>query len=158
MSSDTIIAMYSLYHPEYTPQRWQIFIAFIAVTWTACSIVLFGQRLLPKICNLSAAICIGGFFITCMVCLIMPSQTGYGYASSSTVWATWDNQTGYASNGFVFVAGMLNGAFAIGTPDGVSNSVKTTDRGKSDQHTRFVIWQKKSLIRRKISQKESWHN
>ncbi|GAB7352326.1 hypothetical protein MBLNU459_g2772t1 [Dothideomycetes sp. NU459] len=117
--ANTIIAMYSLYHPDYQPQRWQIFIAFLAVTWIACSIVLFGQRVLPKIANLSGAICMGGFFITCMVCLIMPSQTGHGYASSSTVWATWDNRTGYASNGFVFVAGMLNGAFTIGTPDAV---------------------------------------
>ncbi|KAF1344273.1 amino acid permease-domain-containing protein [Delphinella strobiligena] len=130
--ANTIIAMYSLYHPDYTPKRWQIFIAFLAVTWTACSIVLFGQCLLPRIANLSAAICIGGFFITSMVCLIMPSQTGYGYASSSTVWATWDNQTGYASNGFVFVAGMLNGAFAIGTPDGVCHLAEEVPEPKKN--------------------------
>ena len=72
-----------------------------------------------------------------MVCAIMPvsrmqlrycpitkppkSTTGSGYASHSFVWSEWNNQTGYSSNGFVFFAGMLNGAFAIGTPDGCSH-------------------------------------
>lgn len=51
----------------------------------------------------------------------MPHQTGSGYASSSFVWADWSNQTGYTSNGFVFLAGMLNGAYAVGTPDCVSH-------------------------------------
>ena len=47
----------------------------------------------------------------------MPSQTGYGYANNSFVWTDWNNQTGWSSNGFVFLAGMLSGAFTIGTPD-----------------------------------------
>lgn len=56
-----------------------------------------------------------------MVLAIMPSTNGSGYASSKSIWADWSNQTGYASNGFVFLAGMLNGAFAIGTPDGCTH-------------------------------------
>lgn len=49
------------------------------------------------------------------------STTGAGYASHNFVWLEWQNDTGYSSNGFVFLAGMLNGAFAIGTPDGCSH-------------------------------------
>ena len=37
-----------------------------------------------------------------MVCAIMPSTTGKGYASSKFVWGEWNNQTGWSSNGFVF--------------------------------------------------------
>lgn len=51
----------------------------------------------------------------------MPHQNESSYASSSFVWADWSNQTGYSSNGFVFLAGMLNGAYAVGTPDCVSH-------------------------------------
>ncbi|CAL3967810.1 unnamed protein product, partial [Diplocarpon coronariae] len=43
------------------------------------------------------------------------------YARSAFVWADWSNQTGYSSDGFVFCAGMLNGAYAVGTPDCVSH-------------------------------------
>jgi amino acid transporter len=62
-----------------------------------------------------------GVLITILVCVIMPHQTGSAYASSSFIWTEWSNQTGYTSNGFVFMAGMLNGAYAVGTPDCVSH-------------------------------------
>ncbi|KAL8965189.1 MAG: hypothetical protein Q9183_003982 [Haloplaca sp. 2 TL-2023] len=47
----------------------------------------------------------------------MPSVSGGGHASNNFVWKDWVNSTGYTSNGFVFLLGMLNGAFAVGTPD-----------------------------------------
>lgn len=50
-----------------------------------------------------------------------PLLTFDRHATSSFVWADWANQTGYSSNGFVFCAGMLNGAYAVGTPDCVSH-------------------------------------
>ncbi|KAA8571196.1 hypothetical protein EYC84_000532 [Monilinia fructicola] len=57
--------------------------------------------------------------ITIVVCAVMPSGTGH--ATHAFVWADWANGTGYSSNGFVFLAGMLNGAYAVGTPDCVSH-------------------------------------
>lgn len=59
------------------------------------------------------------FSITIVVCAVMPSGTGH--ATHSFVWEDWANDTGYSSNGFVFLAGMLNGAYAVGTPDCVSH-------------------------------------
>jgi choline transport protein len=59
--------------------------------------------------------------MTVIICAVMPFATGKGYASNKFVWHEWDNQTGWSSNGFVFCAGMLNGAFAIGTPDGATH-------------------------------------
>ncbi|KAJ8612999.1 hypothetical protein MRB53_037207 [Persea americana] len=47
----------------------------------------------------------------------MPSVNGNGHASNSFVWTEWTNGTGWKSQGFVFVMGMLNGAFAVGAPD-----------------------------------------
>ena len=119
--ANAILAIYSLYHPDYNPQRWHIFIAYLGVTWIACAIVLFGQRILPRIIGLCAGLCIAIWFITVIVCAVMPFATGKGYASNKFVWREWDNQTGWPSNGFVFCAGMLNGAFAIGTPDGATH-------------------------------------
>lgn len=58
----------------------------------------------------------------------MPAKTGQGYASSSFVWTNWSNTTGYSSNSFVFLAGMLNGAYAIGTPDCVSHLAEEIPR------------------------------
>lgn len=58
----------------------------------------------------------------------MPSYTGEGYASNSFVWTDFNNLTGYSSNGFVFLAGMLNGAYTIGTCDAVAHVAEEIPR------------------------------
>ncbi|TGO50091.1 hypothetical protein BCON_0192g00180 [Botryotinia convoluta] len=119
IASNVVVAIYGLYHPDYVVARWHIFIGYIIITWIACCIVLFANRALPMINNIGLAFILGGVFITIIVCAIMPSGTGH--ATHSFVWADWANDTGYSSNGFVFLAGMLNGAYAVGTPDCVSH-------------------------------------
>ncbi|KAL8853743.1 MAG: hypothetical protein Q9221_001386 [Calogaya cf. arnoldii] len=47
----------------------------------------------------------------------MPHVNGQLYATNYSVWRGWQNQTGYSSSGFAFLAGMLNGAYSVGTPD-----------------------------------------
>jgi choline transport protein len=86
------------------------------ITWVCCLVVMFANRALPTLTKLGLVLILSGCFITILVCAIMPSRTGKGYASSSFVWKDWQNQTGWTSDGFVFCAGMLNGAYAIGTP------------------------------------------
>jgi len=116
-----VVAMYGIHHPEYIPQRWHVFIAYLIGSSMCCSIVLFANRALPWVNNIGLVFILGGVLVTILVCAIEPHVTGSGYASSSFVWADWSNQTGYTSNGFVFLAGMLNGAYAVGTPDCVSH-------------------------------------
>ena len=118
-AANTIIAMYSVYHPDYTPQRWQVFICFLVVTWADLSLVLFGQRFLAKGFTGMGIVLVTIFFVVTLVCAIMPSQTGAGYASNAFVWTDFANLTGWSSDGLVFIMGILNGAYAIGTPDAV---------------------------------------
>lgn len=118
-ASQTIIAMYSIYHPDFAPQRWQMYICFAVITWLDLSLVLFGQRFLAKAATAMGSMLVLIWLVTTLVCAIMPSQTGAGYASNAFVWTEWQNLTGWGSNGLVFAMGILNGAYAIGTPDGV---------------------------------------
>lgn len=64
---------------------------------------------------------VAGVLITIIVCAVMPYVNSQPYASSSTIWSSWDNETGYSSDGLVFLLGMLNGAYAIGAPDVVTH-------------------------------------
>ncbi|KAH8678868.1 amino acid/polyamine transporter I [Tricladium varicosporioides] len=121
ISSQAAVSMYGTYHPNYVPERWHVFIGHLVVTWICCSTVLFANRALPTLNSIGLFFILAGVFITILVCVIMPHKTGSGYATSSFVWKDWSNQTGYTSNGFVFLAGMLNGAYAVGTPDCVSH-------------------------------------
>lgn len=131
-----IITIYRLFHPEFEPKAWHVFICYIIITWIGCCTVLYLNRLLPLIEKLSMVIVLMGCFFTILVCAFMPKVNAVPYASDEFVWKDWNNGTGWSSNGFVFAAGMLNGAFvslrkghyafhkqdidisqAIGTPD-----------------------------------------
>jgi choline transport protein len=114
--ANQIISMYGLFHEGYAYERWHVFIVYLIITWLACFIVMFSNRALPTITNIGLFLILAGVFITILVCAIMPSKTGNGHANSSFVWKDWRNQAGWTSDGLVFCTGMLNGAFAVGTP------------------------------------------
>lgn len=121
--ANQIISMYGLYHVDtYVFQRWHVYVTYLIVTWICCCIVLFANRALPAVNQLGLFFILAGVFITIIVCAAMPGKGGRpGYATTSFVWKDWVNSTGYSSDGFVFLMGMLNGAYAVGTPDCVSH-------------------------------------
>ncbi|KAL8703706.1 MAG: hypothetical protein Q9201_003107 [Fulgogasparrea decipioides] len=111
------VSMYAAFHPDFVAQQWHVFVSFLTITWISCATVLLANRLLPMCESLGGFFTITGVFISIIVCAAMPSVNGKGHASNRFVWRDWVNSTGYSSNGFVFLLGMLNGAFAVGTPD-----------------------------------------
>lgn len=118
-AGNVVMAMYTLYHPDFEPQRWQVFVVLLVITWADLSLVLFGQRILAKAASMLGSSLMLLFVVVTLVCAILPSTTSEGYASNAFVWTDFQNLTGWSSDGLVFVMGILNGAYAIGTPDGV---------------------------------------
>ena len=114
------VSMYALFHDGFVIQRWQVFVTYLICIWAGCLVTLFANRALPTIESIGGFLVVAGFFVTVLVCAIMPHFKG-GYASTEFVWREWQNQTGYTSNGFTFCLGMLNGAFAVGTPDVITH-------------------------------------
>ncbi|KAI7508555.1 hypothetical protein KC364_g92 [Hortaea werneckii] len=93
----------------------------------------FRYRALARLRNISGLFfLLAGVVISIIVCAVMPGVTGNGYATSASVWKEWVNSTGYTSDGFVFLAGMLNGAFAVGTPDITSHMAEEIPRPSSN--------------------------
>ncbi|KAH8774260.1 amino acid/polyamine transporter I [Hyaloscypha sp. PMI_1271] len=114
------VSMYALFHDGFEIQRWQVFVAYLICIWSCCFITLYANKALPIIESIGGFLVIAGVIISILVCAIMPHYKG-GYASTKFVWREWQNQTGYTSNGFAFCLGMLNGAFAVGTPDVITH-------------------------------------
>lgn len=123
-----LVYAYSLYHPGLEPQRWHVFISYLIICWTCCFIVMYANRALPMITKLGTYFIVAGFFIIVIVCAVMPSITGSGYQSDHFVWTDWTNKTGYTSTGFVFLSGMINGAFAIGATDTITHVAEEIPR------------------------------
>lgn len=68
--------MYGVLHPDYLYERWHIYILQVFFNWVACSLVMFGNRLLPVMAKWSLSFIIGGWITTVLVCTIMPRPGG----------------------------------------------------------------------------------
>lgn len=122
------VQLYATHHPSFVPQKWHVFVAYLIITWSCCCVVLFANSALPRINTLGLFFIIGGVFITIVVCGVMPSTSaGSGHASNAFVWSDWTADIGYP-NGFVFLLGMLNGAYSVGVPDCVSHIAEEIPR------------------------------
>lgn len=127
--------MYSVSHPGFVTERWHVFVTYVIATWVFTAIVLFANRVLPKIEQAGLFFLLAGVLISIIVCAVMPGVSGNGYATSASVWKEWVNSTGYTSDGFVFLAGMLNGAFAVSTPDITSHMAEEIPRLASSSNS-----------------------
>ncbi|ORY62450.1 amino acid permease [Pseudomassariella vexata] len=118
---NTVVQMYALNHAGFEANPWHVFIAYILVTWLSCATVCLANQAMPRLNNLGLFAILGGFLITIIVVTVMPGRGGRpAHASSSFVWTEWTADIGYP-DGFVFVTGMLNGAFSIGPVDATTH-------------------------------------
>lgn len=117
IAGSSIVEMYAITHPGFEPQRWHVFIIYLVLIWGSALVLMFANRWLPAINNVMMVLCLGGWLVSIIAVASLPRANNREYATSSFVWKDWKNNTGYASGGLVFVLGMLNGSFNIGTPD-----------------------------------------
>jgi amino acid transporter len=83
-----------------------------------CAIVCLGNRFLPLLNRIALFLSMGGLLVTIIVLAVLPSRRR---ASNAQVWRTYYNETGGWSDGICFLSGLLNAAFAVGTPDCISH-------------------------------------
>ena len=116
--SNVAVQMYAVFHPDLVIKPWHVYVAFILITWFCCAVVVFGNRLLPRLNQIGLFLIIVGGLVTIIVVAAMPKV----HASNSAVWGDFhrNNAAGW-SDGVTFLTGVLNGAFTIGTPDAVTH-------------------------------------
>lgn len=118
---NTVVQMYALNHEGFVAQPWHVFIVYIIATWLACAAVCLANRSMPLLNNIGVGAILAGFLITIIVVTVMPGRDGRPpHATSDFVWSEWTADIGYP-DGFVFVAGMLNGAFSVGAVDATTH-------------------------------------
>ncbi|KAM5356903.1 hypothetical protein ACJ41O_003549 [Fusarium nematophilum] len=119
--SNTLVQMYALNHEGFVAEQWHVFVTYIITTWICCAAVCLANSAMPNLNKFGVFVILAGFIITVIVVTVMPGRDGRPpHASSAFVWKEWTADIGYP-NGFVFVAGMLNGAFSVGPVDAVTH-------------------------------------
>ncbi|KAF7714432.1 Uncharacterized protein PECH_002187 [Penicillium ucsense] len=111
------VAMFLLKHENIEWRSWHVFIVFQLMNWSCCAIVCFGNRFIPILNRIALTLSMVGLIVTVIVLAVMPKT----HASNRQVWTEYHNRTGGWSDGICFMTGLLNAAFAVGTPDCISH-------------------------------------
>lgn len=115
------VQMYVATHPGFKPEAWHVLVAYLICTWASCLAVCIVSKAMPTLNKLGGYAIVVFFVITVVVVAVMPGLPGHsGHASSANVWSQWTTWTSYPP-GFVFLSGMLNGAYGVGAVDAVSH-------------------------------------
>lgn len=107
--ANVTVQLYAIYNPQFVFEPWHSYVAFVLITWICTVFVIFGNKLISYLQYVGMSLIIFGGLVTIIVVAAMPTQ----HASNSFVWRDFQNETGW-NNGVCFLAGVLNGAFAIG--------------------------------------------
>ncbi|QIX01415.1 hypothetical protein AMS68_006932 [Peltaster fructicola] len=132
LGANAVIALWSIWHPEFEPERWQLFIVYLGIVFVVSSMILFGQPILARASTFFGATCMILLIVSFLTIVVMISNNGSGYASNYSVWQDFQNLTGWDSPGLVFLMGVLNGAFTIGTPDGACHMCEEVPRPRTN--------------------------
>ncbi|KAJ7774683.1 choline transport protein [Mycena olivaceomarginata] len=119
--ANVVVQMYVVFHPDVLVQPWHIFVAFVLINWICCLTVIFFNRYMPALQRFGLFMIIGGGVLA----------SAKSHASASFVFTDWENGTGWPG-GVAFLTGMLNGAFAIGTPDSVTHMAEELPHPRTD--------------------------
>ncbi|BGP41196.1 hypothetical protein JCM10450v2_005235 [Rhodotorula kratochvilovae] len=124
LAGSLLLGAYSLAHPGFEEQPYQIFIIFTGFILIAMAINLWGSRLLPLI-NSSALIwSLSGAATIIIVTLACSSGN---YQSGDYVFRTFTNETGFPS-GVAFILGLLQSSFGLIGIDALSHMVEEIPR------------------------------
>lgn len=130
ITANISVNLYVVYHQStYVYNAWQVYIAYILITWICVLVVVFANRIVPHTQTLGMFFVIVGGIVTIIVIAAMPAK----HASNYSVWGSFteNNVTGW-SGGVAFLCGVLNGAFTIGTPDAITHMAEELPHPKKD--------------------------
>ncbi|KIW04345.1 uncharacterized protein PV09_04635 [Verruconis gallopava] len=109
-----IAAIVISYDPSYVVERWHIFLMFQALNVSFTLYNIFLLKRAAWIHDVGFVIGLVGFFVIFITCLVRsPTKQ-----SSEFVWATFQNNSGWSSDGVVFLTGLVNANYIYSGVDG----------------------------------------
>jgi amino acid permease (GABA permease) len=120
LGSQLIQGAISLYHPDYSPQRWHQFLIYIAYNVIAFCINAFMNGLLPYVNKTAITWSILGFVVISITVL---SCAAPNYASAKFVFAEFINETGWP-DGIAWLLGLLQGGLGLTGFDAVAHMIE----------------------------------
>lgn len=108
-----LVGMYALTHPDFSPRRWHVFVCFELLHLFLMLFNCYGKSL-PLISSSSLYISLFSFFVITVTVLACSSGK---FNDAKFVFATFYNETGWASGGIAFIVGLINPAWSFSCLD-----------------------------------------
>ncbi|KAI1775926.1 amino acid transporter [Hypoxylon cercidicola] len=120
LGSTFIINIIALLHPDYEAEAWHQFLIYIAFTLISLLINAFSTRLLPLFTKAAFFWSLAGFVVISITILACASPN---YQSGAFVYGEFINEVGWP-DGFSWLLGLLQGAFALTGFDAVAHMIE----------------------------------
>ncbi|KAH7349745.1 amino acid/polyamine transporter I [Plectosphaerella cucumerina] len=110
--SQLILTCAAIFHENYHPTRWQVFLLYEFWNVMAIIVLLYGSRILPLLSTIAFVFLAGGLFLTIGL-LVGFSPTK---APAEIVWFDFQNLTGFESPIICTMLGLLGPIYGFGPP------------------------------------------
>lgn len=105
-----IVEIASIWHPNFEPHQWQIYLIYVALIWLAASLNIFGSRLLPLYNQFVCVLSIVTFGSTMLTLFIVARNN---HAPASFIFSDTTSQSGWSKDGFAFMLAVSNAVFGF---------------------------------------------
>ncbi|KAK4055851.1 hypothetical protein OIO90_003106 [Microbotryomycetes sp. JL221] len=120
LAGSLITGAYAVAHPDFEPERWQIYIVYIGYTVIACLLNLYAYRVLPYLNQGAILWSLAGVVVIAITCL---SVAAPNFATGRDVFGGFTNTTGWP-DGFAWLLGLLQASFSLIGVDAVTHMVE----------------------------------
>lgn len=104
-----ILAIVTVWYPNYTPQHWQQYLIYVGLTWLAVAINVFGSGFLPLFNKMIFVLAVVTLTST-MITLFVVARNNH--ASGSWIFSDHTNSTGWSSDGWAFMLAIGNAVYS----------------------------------------------
>ncbi|KIW11301.1 hypothetical protein PV08_10601 [Exophiala spinifera] len=104
-----ILAIVTVWYPNYTPQHWQQYLIYVGLTWLAVAINVFGSGFLPLFNKMIFVLAVVTLTST-MITLFVVARDHH--ASGSWIFSDNTNSTGWSSDGWAFMLAIGNAVYS----------------------------------------------
>ncbi|GJN65987.1 hypothetical protein PLICBS_000003 [Purpureocillium lilacinum] len=105
-----LVEIASIWHPDFEPHQWQIYLIYVALIWLAAALNILGSRILPLYNQFVFMLSILTLGST-MIALFVVSRNKH--ASGQFIFADTTGQSGWTSEGFTFLLATSNAVFGF---------------------------------------------
>lgn len=127
----SILGVYSLMHPDYELQHWNVFLTFELLN-IAMALVAGWDRWLPAISQFGLGVSVVSYLLTFLVSIISRSLNhSEPWPTGRAVFSEFKNTTGWSSSGMAFIVGLINPLWAFAGIDSATHMVDDVGHSKS---------------------------